>query len=395
VSADPASRTVYLIVLDSVGCGAQPDAAAYGDDGADTLGHVASFVGGLHLPFLQSLGLGNVHAIEGVPACAQPRALHCKMAQRSRGKDTTTGHWEIAGLVLEEPFAVFAGGFPAGLIAAFERETGRGTLGNVAASGTAIIEKLGADHIETGRFIVYTSADSVFQIAAHESVVPLARLYEACEIARKLCDVHNIARIIARPFVGNPGSFVRTYNRRDFSMQPTGPTMLDRLVGEGVRVTAVGKIEDIFAGRGISRAIHTEGNADGMQRTLELARRGVQGLVFVNLVDFDMLYGHRNDPTGYAAALQAVDGFLPLLDAQLGPADSVILTADHGCDPTFAGTDHTREYVPLLLYGPGIDGGAVADRTSFADVAETVLTMFGLSPMGSGTSIEQALQVIN
>jgi phosphopentomutase len=313
------------------------------------------------------------------------------MAERSRGKDTTTGHWELAGLVLDEPFAVFPRGFPPELIDAFVSATGRGVLGNEAASGTEIIERLGANHVESGRFIVYTSADSVFQIAAHESVIPLEELYAACETARTLCNDYNIARIIARPFLGEPGSFSRTYNRRDFSMLPSGPTMLDRLVGAGIQVSAVGKIEDIFAGRGMSCAIHTEGNEDGMRRTLEFVREGVGGLVFVNLVDFDMLFGHRNDPAGYAAALAAVDGFLPDLLEGLRPGDRVLLTADHGCDPTHPGTDHTREWVPLLVYGPDLEGGPVDDRATFADVAETVLAHFGLPPMGSGTPVVEAL----
>ena len=379
------TRRVFLLILDSVGCGALPDAAAFGDEGADTLGHVAEAVGGLRLPALERLGLGCLHPIAGVRAVDGPVALWGRMAEASSGKDTTTGHWEIAGLPLEAPFATFPDGFPEDLLATFRSRVGRGILGNRPASGTAIIEELGAAHMQGGDLIVYTSADSVFQIAAHEDVVPLEELYEACRIARELCDDHNVARVIARPFVGTPGGFTRTYNRKDFSMTPPAPTMLDVLVEAGIEVTGVGKIHDIFAGRGLTRSVHTSGNDDGMERTIELARSAGPGLVFTNLIDFDMLYGHRNDASGYAAALERVDALLPRLEQALVPGDRVVLTADHGCDPTHPGTDHTREYVPLLLFGPGIAGGPCGTRRTFADVAETVLSVFGLPPMGTGT----------
>lgn len=384
-------QRVFVIVLDSVGCGALPDAGLYGDEGADTLAHVAREVGGLSLPALERLGLGCIHPIEGVAPIESPAAVWGKMAAASAGKDTTTGHWELAGLVLDEPFALFPDGFPVSLVAAFTRRVGRGVLGNRPASGTVIIEELGDEHMGSGDLIVYTSADSVFQIAAHEQVVPLEELYTACEVARGLCDPYRVARIIGRPFVGEPGSFKRTYNRKDYSMAPTGPTMLDRLSGAGVEVTGVGKIGDIFAGKSIGRSVHTEGNDEGMDRTLELARQAGTGLVFVNLVDFDMLYGHRNDPAGYAEALVKVDGFLPTLEQALGPGDVVFLTADHGCDPAFPGTDHTREYVPLLAFGPSVPPGPCSTRRSFADLAETVLALFGLPPMGTGAPIREVI----
>jgi phosphopentomutase len=337
---------------------------------------------------MRRLGLGCVHDIEGVAEVERPRALYGRMREASPGKDTTTGHWEIAGLVLSRPFAVFPDGFPVALIDELERLTGRRTLGNVAASGTEIIERLGLEHQRTGRPIVYTSADSVFQIAAHERVVPPEELYRICGAARELCDAHRVARVIARPFVGEPGSYRRTHGRRDLSMPPPAPTALDRLLDAGIDVTGVGKIEDIFAGRGLSASVHSEGNEDGMRRMLEVLRADVRGLVFANLVDFDMLYGHRNDPAGYARALEAVDRFLPELERELGMDDVVVLTADHGCDPTWRGTDHTREHVPLLVFGPRVAGGDLGVRETFADVAETVLSFFGLPPMGAGVAVE-------
>jgi phosphopentomutase len=386
-----AARRVFILVLDSVGCGALPDAARYGDEGADTLGHVAAAVGGLSLPALEGLGLGCIHPIQGVAAVTGPAAVWGKMAEASAGKDTTTGHWELAGLVLEEPFSLYPEGFPASLLSRFSGQVGRGVLGNRAASGTAIIEELGPEHLASGDLIVYTSADSVFQIAAHEGVVPLDELYAACSAARRLCDDYRIARVIARPFVGDPGSFTRTYNRKDYSMEPPAPTMLDVLVEAGIEVTGVGKIHDIFAGRGVTRSVHTSGNDDGMDRTIELARDAGPGLVFVNLIDFDMLYGHRNDARGYAAALARVDARLPALVMALRPGDVVFIVADHGCDPTFPGTDHTREHVPLLALGPGIAGGPAGTRRSFADLAETVLRLFGLPAMEAGIPIEEVL----
>ena len=384
---DAAIDRAVLIVLDSVGVGSLPDAAGFGDEGANTLVHVAERCGGLRLPHLGKLGLGNIAPIPGVPPVPAPLASWGRMAERSRGKDTLNGHWELMGLVLDRPFALFPGGFPPELIAAFEARTGvEGVLGNKAASGTEIIAELGAEHVRTGRPIVYTSADSVFQIAAHEEVIPVADLYEMCLRTRAVCDDWLIGRVIARPFVGRPGAFTRTTNRRDFSMPPPGKTALDILFEAGLDVAAVGKIENIFAGRGIVRSFPSHGDAEGMdlvRRELAAARRG---LVFANLVDFDTLYGHRNDAAGYGAALEAFDAELGRLLAGLGPRDMLVVTADHGCDPAHPGTDHTREYVPLLVYGPCLPARPLGDRSTFADVGASVLELFGLRLEGPGRS---------
>jgi phosphopentomutase len=382
-------KRVVLIVLDSCGCGGDPDAPQYGDAGADTLGHTAQAAGGLSLPNLQALGLGNVSPIMGVAPAARPSAAFGRLQERSRGKDTTTGHWELAGLVTREPFQVFADGFPAELIEAFAAETGRPVIGNKAASGTVIIEELGPQHLETGAWIVYTSADSVFQIAAHEQTIPLDELYAACRIARRLCDPLRVARIIARPFVGEPGEFKRTYNRHDFGMPPPSPTLLDHLRKAGQPVVGVGKIGDIFSGCGLSESIHTEGNLDGLRKT-EARLKGLdRGLLFVNLIDFDMLYGHRRNPEGFAEALLEFDRFLPAITSQIGPQDLLLITADHGNDPTHHGTDHTRERVPILAYGPpGAPGRDLGLRDGFVDVAATTAEALGLdaSVLGTGQS---------
>ncbi|MDI6906202.1 MAG: phosphopentomutase [Thermoanaerobacterales bacterium] len=371
---------VFLIVLDSVGCGALPDAAAYGDAGSNTLGHTAAAVGGLKLPHLAAMGLGNVIRLDGVPPAFTPRASWGRMAERSPGKDTTTGHWELAGLILDRPFPVYPEGFPPEVIGEFERLIGRRTLGNRPASGTVIIQELGEEHLRTGYPIVYTSADSVFQVAAHEDVIPVDELYRICRIAREILQgEHAVGRVIARPFTGAPGNFRRTERRHDFSLPPTGPTVLDALSKAGVPVTAVGKIYDIFAGRGISRAIHTADNDEGLRAITGAAADVARGLIFANLVDFDMLYGHRNDPRGYAAALEAFDAALPGITVLLRPGDLLIITADHGCDPTTASTDHSREYVPLLVFNPTRPAGrALGTRETFADVAATIAAAFGL-----------------
>jgi phosphopentomutase len=374
------------IVCDSVGCGAAPDAAAYGDAGADTLGNMSVKLGGLTLPHLQGLGLGHLTQILGVPPVARPTGAFGKMRETSNGKDTTTGHWEMTGLQVDKGFPTFPHGFPSEMIERFEKAIGRGVLGNKTASGTEIIEELGREHLQTGKLIVYTSADSVFQIAAHEEIVPLDELYRISEIARKLCDEIPVARVIARPFVGEPGQFKRTYNRRDFSMPPPTATVLDDILDAKMPVIGVGKIWDIFAGRGVSENVHSEGNVDGMARTLAALERVERGLVFTNLVDFDMLYGHRRDPAGYYHALQDFDAFLPKLAAALGPNDLAIITADHGNDPTFKGTDHTREYVPLLVIGRRAAGHDLGTRVGFYDVAQTIAAGFGLKPRPRGTS---------
>ncbi len=379
---------VVLIVLDSVGVGSLPDADAFGDEGANTLGHVAERCGGLDLPHLEDLGLGNIVPLPGVPPAPAPLASWGRMAEKSRGKDTLTGHWELMGLAIDRPFSLFPGGFPPELIASFKDRTGvEGVLGNKAASGTEIIAELGAEHMRTGLPIVYTSADSVFQIAAHEEVVPLADLYEMCLRARAVCDDWLIGRVIARPFVGRPGVFKRTANRRDFSMPPPGRTALDLLLEAGRDVTAVGKVESIFAGRGIGRSLPSHSDAEGMGLIRGELRAARRGLIFANLVDFDMLYGHRNDAAGYGAALEAFDVELGRLLPGLDPGDMLIITADHGCDPAYPGTDHTREYVPLLVYGPGLPARPLGVRDTFADVGASILDVFGLKLEGPGRSV--------
>ncbi|MDQ0286602.1 phosphopentomutase [Desulfofundulus luciae] len=380
-----------LIVLDSVGIGELPDAAQYGDAGSNTLANTARAVGGLNLPYLGRLGLGNIAPIEGVPPVDRPQAAYGRMAEASAGKDTTTGHWEIAGLLLERPFPVYPNGFPPEIIRPFEERIGRPVLGNKAASGTVIIEELGPEHMRTGYPIVYTSADSVFQIAAHEEIIPVEELYRMCRIARELLTGdHAVGRVIARPFVGRPGAFKRTDRRRDFSLPPPGPTVLDLLLENGFSVLAVGKIEDIFAGKGITEAVHTEGNMDGVDQTLACMRRLERGLIFTNLVDFDMLYGHRNNPRGYADALEAFDRRLPEILHATRPDEVLIITADHGCDPTTSSTDHSREYVPLLVYGQRVKPGVnLGTRNTFSDVAATVAELFGLSyPRGTSFARE-------
>ncbi len=383
---------VVLIVLDSVGCGSAPDAAAYGDEGASTLGNLSHAVGGMTLPHLQGLGLGHLTTILGVPPTARPTGAYGRMREASAGKDTTTGHWEIAGLVVDKGFPTYPNGFPAEMLEEFSRAIGRGVLGNCAASGTAIIEELGAEHLRTGSVIVYTSADSVFQVAAHEEIVPVAELHRICEIARGLCDRYRVARVIARPFVGQPGAFKRTYNRRDFSVVPPETTVLDALVARQIPVVGIGKIWDIYNGHGISENIHSEGNGDGLALTLKALERTERGVIFLNLVDFDMLYGHRRDPAGYYAALQQFDAFVPSLRAALGPRDLVVITADHGNDPTWRGTDHTREFVPLLAFGARHQGADLGTRAGFYDIAQTLAEAFGLPAWPRGRSfLSQAM----
>jgi phosphopentomutase len=345
----------------------------------------------LTLPHLQGLGLGHLTTILGVPPVAAPRGAFGKMRETSAGKDTTTGHWEMAGLSVTKAFPTFPDGFPTEMIERFAKLTGRGVLGNKTASGTEIIEELGAEHMKTGKLIVYTSADSVFQIAAHEEIVPLDELYRASEIARKLCDELPVARVIARPFVGEPGKFKRTYNRRDFSMPPPHATVLDAIADAKLPVIGVGKIWDIFAGRGVTENVHSEGNSDGMARTLAALGRLERGLIFTNLVDFDMLYGHRRDPEGYYRALQEFDAFLPRLEQKLGPRDVVIITADHGNDPTYRGTDHTREYVPLIAMSHRAAGHDLGVRNGFYDVAQTLADAFALPAREHGVSFLPAL----
>jgi phosphopentomutase len=376
------------VLFRSVGVGSLPDAADFGDSGANTLGHVAERCGGLKMPHLQKLGLGNIIPVRGVAAVPAPRASWGRMAEKSRGKDTIAGHWELMGIILDRAFALFPEGFPPGLVDDFKKRTGvAGILGNKAASGTEIIAELGAEHVRSGFPIVYTSADSVLQIAAHEEVIALANLYEMCLRARKVCDGWRIGRVIARPFAGSPGNFSRTVNRRDYPMLPPRPTVLDFLREQGLETVAIGKIENIFAGQGITRSRPSHGNSEGMRFVAEEAATAGRGLVFANLVDFDMLYGHRNDIDGYAAALETFDrelgGLLPSFSAD----DVLVITADHGCDPVHPGTDHTREYVPLLVFSPGRPSRPLGMRSTFADVGASVLDAFGLKSDFPGRSI--------
>ncbi|MEY2806290.1 MAG: hypothetical protein RIR65_707 [Planctomycetota bacterium] len=380
---------VFVIVLDSLGVGALPDADQFGDAGAHTLDHLVAAAGGLRAPNLVELGLGCVPGVSSLPRPARPKGAFGRAREASPGKDTSTGHWEMMGCPLERAFPVFAGGFPASIIDAFVARTGvPGILGNTAASGTEIIARLGVEHIASGKPIVYTSADSVFQIAAHETHFGLERLYECCRIAREILDPFGVGRVIARPFVGEPGAFQRTYNRRDWSMPPPRDTTLVRLRKAGVRVVGVGKIEDIFAAQGLDESIHTEGNRDGMRATTGIARTLERGFVFVNLVDFDMLYGHRRDPGGYRRALEEFDADWNAFAAALRPDDLVILTADHGNDPTkLETTDHTREHIPILVAGARVAGGTdLGTRASFADIGATVEDAFGLPPAPFGRS---------
>ncbi|HXE71592.1 MAG TPA: phosphopentomutase [Candidatus Nitrosotenuis sp.] len=385
---------VVLVVLDSVGCGELPDASSYGDVGSDTLGNTARAVGGLKLPNLASLGLGNIHPVQGVPPASAPRACYGKMAEASKGKDTTTGHWEIAGLVLERAFPTFPQGFPPQVLEPFEKAIGRKALANKPASGTEILKEYGEEHLATGNPIVYTSADSVFQIAAHEEVVPVPLLYEWCRVARNLLTGEfAVGRVIARPFVGRPGDFRRTANRKDFSLEPPGPTLLDLLQQGGLQVTGVGKIGDIFAGRGLTRSVKTANNLEGVEAMVHLLREEERpGLIFANLVDFDTLYGHRNDPAGYARCLEEFDQALPRLLEALGRRDALVITADHGNDPTTPSTDHSREYVPLLIYAPWHPGGTfLGVRPTFADLAATVAQLLDVPYSLRGASFAEEL----
>lgn len=381
-------KKVMLIVLDSVGIGALPDAALYGDEGSNTLGNIAAQVKGLRLPHLSALGIGKLVATEQFTPAGVVQGAYGKMAELSRGKDTTTGHWEIAGIITKDPLPTFPQGFPADFMESFEKRIGRGTLGNMAASGTEIIEELGEEHIKTGYPIVYTSADSVFQIAAHEEVIPLDELYEICKIAREmLTGKLAVGRVIARPFVGKPGSFVRTPHRHDYSLQPPQPTILDCLKEKGHEVIGIGKINDIFAGKGLTESHPTKSNGEGIEKVKKIWPRLKSGIIFANLVEFDSLYGHRNNPIGYAEKLEEFDRELPALIEMTEKEGVLIITADHGNDPTTPSTDHSREYVPLLVYGKGIAAGTnLGVRKTFADIAATIAEIFALSYESPGES---------
>lgn len=385
-------KRIILIVMDSVGIGELPDAANYNDVGSNTLGNVAKAVGGLNMPNFKSLGLGNISAIKGVNPVKKPKAAYGKMAEISAGKDTTTGHWEMMGLISEDPFPTYPNGFPEDLINKFEKKIGRKTLGNKAASGTVIINELGQEHIKTGYPIIYTSADSVFQIAAHEDIIPVEELYQICKTAREMLKApHAVARVIARPFVGKPGNFVRTDKRKDFSLEPPEKTVLDYAKEKGYRVVGVGKINDIFAGRGLTDAVHTDGNNDGIDKTLSFLQKDFEGIIFTNLVDFDMLYGHRNDPLGYAKALEELDKRIIEVIHNLKDSDLLIITADHGCDPTTESTDHSREYTPLLIYNHEIKAVNLGIRETFADIGATICDLLDLGDLAVGSSMKNLI----
>lgn len=377
----------FCIVLDSVGIGAMPDAADYGDVGSATLPNLANAVGGLSLPTMGKLGLGNIAQIKGVPPAPSPSGSYGKMFELSPGKDTTTGHWEMMGIRLTYPFPVYADGFPKDWLKSYEKAIGRETLGNYAASGTEIIMKLGDEHVKTGKPIVYTSADSVFQIAAHEEVIPLEKLYDLCKTARSMLQPPDmaVARVIARPFIGTSGAYKRTTHRHDFSLLPSEDTFLDVLDKKGVTVYGIGKISDIFAGQGVNKSVGTEGNTDGMKKTLEAFQQIPTGFIFINLVDTDMIYGHRRDTKGYKDSLEAFDAWLGQFLPQLKSDDLLIITADHGCDPTYKGSDHTREYPFLLSYQPGKPGRDLGIRQGFWDIAASVAAHLQV-PYGKGKS---------
>lgn len=381
-------KRVIWIVLDSVGMGEMPDSATYGDKGVNTIAHVYKHNNGLQLPNLTQLGLGNIEGMETLEKCENPIGIYARLAELSRGKDTTTGHWEMIGIHTEVPFPTYPNGFPKEIMDAFEERIGTKTLGNCTASGTAILDDLGEEHMKTGYPIVYTSADSVFQIAAHEEIIPLERLYEMCEIARELLKgEHEVSRVIARPFVGQPGAFTRTPNRHDYAVMPPKENLLVYAKEKGLDVIGVGKISDIFAGEGITYATHTKSNEDGIKKTIELIKQPNHGLIFTNLVDFDMKWGHRNDPVSYGKGLEEFDSYLPQIIEAMNEDDLLIITADHGCDPTTPGTDHTREYVPLIAYSKMFNGARdLGTRKSFADIGQTICEIFDLPALKIGES---------
>ncbi|EAZ87266.1 phosphopentomutase [Lysinibacillus sp. FSL M8-0216] len=386
---------IHVVVMDSVGIGEAPDAANFGDVGSHTLGHIAEKMNGLTMPVMESMGLANIEPLQGMQATNEPKAYYGKMQEASVGKDTMTGHWEIMGLNIDKPFKVYPDGFPAELIAELEKRTGRKVLCNQPASGTQVIEDFGKEHMETGAIIVYTSADPVLQIAAHEEIIPLDELYKICEIARELTlqPEYLVGRVIARPFIGTPGDFSRTSNRHDYALKPFGRTTMNVLKDAGLDVIAIGKISDIFNGEGVTDAVRTKNNTDGMDKFAEVVRRDFHGMSFLNLVDFDANFGHRRDPLGYGQALQEFDARLPEITSAMSEDDLLIITADHGNDPTFHGTDHTREYVPLIVYSPRFNGGAELElRETFADIAATVAENFQVEAPAFGKSFLQELK---
>ncbi|MCY8936783.1 phosphopentomutase [Peribacillus frigoritolerans] len=390
MKGNSAFKRIFVIVMDSVGIGEAPDADLFGDKGADTLGHIAEKMNGLNMPTLAKLGLGNIREIKGIEKAQQPLAYYTKMKEASTGKDTMTGHWEIMGLNISTPFRVFPDGFPELLVNELEAKMGRGIIGNVPASGTEIIERLGEEHMKTGALIVYTSADSVLQIAAHEDIVPIDEFYKICEIAREvtMADEFKVGRVIARPFTGEPGNFKRTPNRHDYALKPFDRTVMDELKDSGYDVLAIGKISDIFDGEGVTESLRTVSNMDGMDKLIQTVEQDFKGLSFLNLVDFDALYGHRRDPEGYGKALEEFDARMPEVLDKLKEDDLLIITADHGNDPVHEGTDHTREYVPLLVYSKRFTEGAeLPIRDTFADIGATVAANFDVKMPAFGKSI--------
>ncbi|AWE06873.1 phosphopentomutase [Lysinibacillus sp. 2017] len=382
-------KKIHVIVMDSVGIGEAPDAAKFGDEGSHTLGHIAEKMNGLTMPTMEGLGLSNIRKLQGIEAAEQPKAFYGMMQEASVGKDTMTGHWEIMGLNIDKPFKVYPEGFPQELISKLEEATGRKVLCNLPYSGTEVIDDYGKEHMETGAIIVYTSADPVLQIAAHEEVIPLEELYKICEIARELTldPEFLVGRVIARPFVGKPGNFTRTSNRHDYALTPFGRTTMAEMKDAGLDVIAIGKISDIFNGDGVTESIRTKNNTDGMDKMSEVVRRDFHGLSFLNLVDFDANFGHRRDPIGYGEALEEFDRRLPEVLEALTEEDLLMITADHGNDPTFPGTDHTREYVPLIVYSPRFKTGAQLPlRETFADIAATVAENFKIEAPQFGKS---------
>ncbi|WP_342509758.1 phosphopentomutase [Sporosarcina sp. FSL K6-2383] len=374
-------KRIHVIVLDSVGIGEAPDAQLFGDVGSNTLGHIGEAMEGLHMPHMGKMGLGNIGKIKGISVEEESRAYYGKMEEASVGKDTMTGHWEIMGLNIDKPFKVYPNGFPQELIDELEQRTGRKVICNQPASGTEVLDEYGAEHMETGALIVYTSADPVLQIAAHEGIIPIDEQYRICEIARELTldPKYLVGRVIARPFIGEPGNFTRTTNRHDYALKPFGRTVMNELVDAAYDVIAVGKIADIFNGEGITESVRTVSNMDGVDKLLDVMKKDFKGLSFTNLVDFDALFGHRRDPIGYGNALQEFDARLPEIMAALHEDDLLIITADHGNDPTYPGTDHTREYVPLLVYSPTLKrGGALPQRETFSDIGATIADNFNV-----------------
>lgn len=387
-------KRAILIVLDSVGIGEMPDAHLYGDVGSNTLGNIAKAVGGMDIPNLEAAGLGNIAPLEGVEKMEKPLAAYGKSAELSVGKDTVTGHWEMSGVILEKPLNTYPNGFSKEIMDAFEEKIGRKTIGNEVASGTEIIQRLGEEHVRTGYPIVYTSADSVFQIAAHESVIPLDELYRYCEIAREmLVDDWQVGRVIARPFTGEAGAFTRTSNRKDYSLDPFNKTILEYVKEAGKNVMCVGKIEDVFNKIGVTHSVHTKNNLEGVRETINFMEKDMPGLIWSNLVDFDMQFGHRNDYTGYYNAIREFDGKLPEILETMKDEDILIITADHGCDPTTASTDHSREYIPVLVFGKSIRAGAdLGVRKTFSDIGKTVLDYLEIENELYGESFLKEIQ---